>query len=134
MRAERVSGKRRLWLWRPLVGIVVAYAVAAQSLLIALGGFSLPAQTNDGASAFELCIHDSRGTAEIPAGTPDSVGCTHCIFCFAGAHQAVAGNAPEIAHRVVVAVIDATRPLVDLGPSRLPFYAIAHPRGPPRAA
>ena len=30
-------------LLRPLIGIVVAYAVAAQSLLIALGGFSLPA-------------------------------------------------------------------------------------------
>ena len=28
-------------LWRPLIGIVVAYAVAAQSLLIVLGGFSL---------------------------------------------------------------------------------------------
>jgi hypothetical protein len=31
-------------LWRPLIGIAVAYAVAAQSLLIVIGGFSLPAR------------------------------------------------------------------------------------------
>ena len=34
---SRVVSKR---LWRPLLGIVVAYAVAAQSLLLAFGGFS----------------------------------------------------------------------------------------------
>ena len=44
---------------RPLIGVVVAYAVAAQSLLIVLGGFSLPAQADDGAPAFELCLHDA---------------------------------------------------------------------------
>jgi hypothetical protein len=30
-------------LWRPLIGVFVAYAVGAQSLLIVLGGFSFPA-------------------------------------------------------------------------------------------
>ena len=47
-------------LWRPLIGIVVAYAVAAQSLLIAIGGFQLVAPA-DNTVAFELCIHDAQG-------------------------------------------------------------------------
>ena len=36
------NGFRRLW--RPFIGIVIAYAVAAQGLLIVLGGFSALAQ------------------------------------------------------------------------------------------
>ncbi len=32
-------GSKRFW--RPLIGVVVAYTVAAQSLLIALGGFGI---------------------------------------------------------------------------------------------
>jgi hypothetical protein len=40
-------------LLRTLIGIVVAYAVAAQSLLIALGGFSLPAHAAEGTPAIE---------------------------------------------------------------------------------
>ena len=31
--------------------------------------------------------------------------CTHCIFCFAGAHHAVIGTAPAIFHRVNVAMV-----------------------------
>ncbi len=68
---------------RPLIGIVVAYAVAAQSLLIALGGFSLPGNVGEEAPAFELCLHDAQDAPELPAGNPDHSGCTHCIFCFA---------------------------------------------------
>ena len=45
---------------RPLMGIIVAYAVAAQSLLIALGGFTLPAQADDGTPAFELCLMTAK--------------------------------------------------------------------------
>ena len=40
------GGSKRFW--RPLVGVVVAYTVAAQSLLIALGGLTLAAHTNEG--------------------------------------------------------------------------------------
>jgi hypothetical protein len=48
---QGVKSKRLL---RPLIGVIVAYAVAAQSLLIALGGFSRPANVGDDAPAFEF--------------------------------------------------------------------------------
>jgi len=117
-------------LWRSLLSIVVAYAVAIQSLLIAVAGFSLPADAGQNASVFELCLHDTSGAQELPASKPDS-GCTHCVFCFAGAHHAVIGAASAVFHRVNVAMVVApwrgdTSPLAR--PTR---YIIASPRGPP---
>ena len=53
--------------WRPLTGALVAYAVAAQSLLIALGGFAIPAHANADPAAFELCLHDAQGKRGLPA-------------------------------------------------------------------
>ena len=63
----RLSVKSKRFL-RPLIGIVVAYAVAAQGLLIALGGFSLPANVGGDTPAFELCLHDAQDAPELPAG------------------------------------------------------------------
>ena len=123
------SGSKRLW--RSLIGIVVAYAVAAQSLLIALGGFTLLAHANDGAPAFELCLHDSQGASKLPASRPDHSRCTHCIFCFAGSHHAVIGATPAFFHRVHVETVAAPR-FADRRPlPRLSAYLIASPRGPP---
>ena len=116
---------------RPFIGVVVAHAVAAQSLLIVLAGFSLPAQAKDTSPGFELCIHDSQGVSELPAGNSDHTGCTHCIFCLAGSHHAVIG-APFVGfHRAYVEVIDT--PLVADRQTihRLPAHSIASPRGPP---
>jgi hypothetical protein len=97
-------------LWRSLLSIVVAYAVAIQSLLIAVAGFSLPA---------------------MPASNPDQSGCTHCIFCFAGAHHAVVGAAPTVFHHInVVMVVVRWRPDTSRL-TRLSRYTIASPRGPP---
>ena len=79
---------------RPLIGVVVAYSVAAQSLLIALGGFTLPAQADDGTPAFELCLHDGQGAPELPTSNPEHTGCTHCIF---GSHHAAIGAPPLVA-------------------------------------
>jgi hypothetical protein len=121
--------------WRPLVGVVVAYAVAAQSLLIALGGFALPARANDGAPAFALCLHDSQGSVQaapdLPAGDPDHSGCTHCIFCFAGSHHAVIGTSPAVFQRVHVAIVVFRRMADKSGLPQLRPHSIANPRGPP---
>jgi hypothetical protein len=117
--------------WRSLLSVVVAYAVAIQSLLIAVGGFSLPADAGQNTPAFELCLHDAAGEPALPASNPDQSGCTHCIFCFAGAHHAVIGTAPAVFHRVNVAMVVAAWPGDSSGPRRLARYTIASPRGPP---
>ena len=108
--------------WRSLLSVVVAYAVAIQSLLIAVGGFSLPADAGQNTPAFELCLHDAAGEPALPASNPDQSGCTHCIFCFAGAHHAVIGTAPAVFHRVTVAMVVVAWPGDSSGPRRLARY------------
>ena len=96
---------------RPLTSFIVAYTPAP-----------------------ELCLHDISGAAELPAGTPYPSDSTHCIFCFAGAHQATIGAAPADFHRVTIAMVVVPRrgdtPVL-IRPSR---HAIASPRGPPFSA
>jgi hypothetical protein len=129
-RRDNTSGR----LLRPLISVIVAYVVAVQSLLIALGSFSLPANAGDNAPAFELCLHAGQDASELPGGNPDHTGCTHCIFCFAGSHHAAFGAAPAVFHRVYFETVDTPwvahrRPLP--GPAA---HAIANPRGPPLGA
>jgi len=133
MRAEfSVMLKRFL---RALIGVSVAYAVAAQGLLIALGGFPSVAQAHDDASGFELCLHDSQDApAQPPASTPDQSGCTHCLFCFTGAHQALVAGAPATFHRVEVQLAAAPALASESARPRASPRSIANPRGPPRAA
>ncbi len=124
--------KRRLW--RPFIGIVVAYAVAAQSLLIAIGGFQLIAQADGAAPAFELCLHDAQDAPALPAKAPNHPGCNHCIFCFAGSHHAVIGSPPVLFERLYVAATDAVQVADTHGQPLLSAYSIASPRGPPLRA
>ena len=120
--------------WRRLIAVVLVHAVAVQALLVALGGFSLTANAEQRPPAFEMCSHSADGTTQSPAKIPDHSACTHCIFCFAGAHHAVIGAAPAVFHRVNVAM--AVVPSLDdaSGPKRLTRYTIASPRGPPLSA
>jgi hypothetical protein len=121
-------------LFRPLTSVIVAYALAIQSLLIAVGGFYPLAQASQDAPAFALCLHDTTGAPAAPENKPDFSGCTHCIFCFAGAHHAVIGAAPAFFGRVQVAAVTVAW----LGHERsvAPHfrYIIANPRGPPVVA
>ncbi len=121
-------------LWRSLLSIAVAYAVAIQSLMIAVAGFSLPADAGQNGPAFELCLHDSSGAAELPAGKSDPSGCTHCIFCFAGAHHSVVGAAPADFDRVNVVMVVVPWHGDTSVPVRLTRHTIASPRGPPLSA
>ena len=128
------SGRIGARLWRSLLSVVVAYAIAIQSLMIAVAGFSLPAETRQNGPAFELCLHDTAGAPALPADKPDLSGCTHCIFCFAGAHHAMVGAAPAFFGRVELATV--VRPW--LGNERsialITRHTIANPRGPPVVA
>jgi hypothetical protein len=129
----RLSVNSRRFL-RPLIGVVVAYSVAAQSLLIALGGFTLPAQADDGTPAFELCLHDGQGAPELPTSNPEHTGSTHCIFCFAGSHHVAIGTPLLVCHRMYVEGARAPSVGTDERLPRLPAYSIANPRGPPLGA
>ena len=126
----RLSIKSKRFL-RPLIGVIVAYAVAAQSLLIiALGGSSVPVNVGDDAPAFELCLHTQDAT-ELPAGNPDHTNCADCIFCFAGSHHAAIGMAPVGFHRVNIAMVVVPWLGETSGLRWLTRHTIASPRGPP---
>lgn len=119
--------------WRPLIAAVAAFAVAAQTLLIAFG-LAVPARADVGISTFELCQHDAQDVPNAPAGDPAAGACAHCIFCFAGSHHAAIGPPPVLFQRVHVEIAAALwaadgRPLP--GPAA---YSIAIPRGPPTGA
>jgi len=122
-------GIRSIRIGRPLIGLVVAYAVAAHGLLFAFGGFAvgLPA----GAPGFELCLHDDQASPEIPVGIPGQRDCNHCVFCVVGTQPALLPAQPPQLVGVAFAILRvgwlAGQPLI---PSRSP-YSIAHPRGPP---
>ena len=122
-------GSKRLL--RSLICIVVAYVVAAQSLLIVLAGFSFPAHATDNASGFERCVHESQGASKLPGGNPDYSGCTHCIFCSAGPHHAVIGAPLLSFHRAYVEVVGIPWVADQQIIRRCPAHSIASPRGPP---
>jgi hypothetical protein len=119
--------------WRTLLSVVVAYAVAIQTVLIAVGGFSSPADAGQNASAFELCLHDVSSVPDVPASKPD-LYCTHCMFCFAAAHDAVIGTEPAVFHRVNIAMLVVPWLGDQSGLTRPTRYTIASPRGPPLSA
>ncbi|MGO9700618.1 MAG: hypothetical protein ACLPX7_15300 [Xanthobacteraceae bacterium] len=131
MLALRVISNR---LGRPLLGIVVAYAVAAQSLLVAFGGFALAAPADTGAPAFELCLHDGQAAPEPSGGAPSHPSCAHCIFCFAGSHHAAAAAPPALFHRIDGEFVDVPSVSDQHALPRPSDYAIASPRGPPARA
>jgi hypothetical protein len=130
MRLRAISKR----LGRPLLGIVVAYAVAAQSLLLAFGGFALAAPADTGAPAFELCLHDGHAAPGSSDGVPSHPGCTHCIFCFAGSHHAVAAAPPALFHRIDAEFVDVPWVSDQHALPRFSAYSVAHPRGPPLRA
>jgi hypothetical protein len=122
-------------LWRSLLGVLVAYAVAAHSLLITLGGFAPSAHVNAAPSTFDLCLHDGQDGSELPTSNPDRHGgYTHCFFCLAGCDHPVMSPPPVVYHRTFVKGVEV--PLLRAC-ERLPqlfAYAIANPRGPPLGA
>ena len=91
---------------RPFIGTVAAFAVAAQTLLIAFG-LAIPARANLGTPTFELCLHDAQDAPDVPAGDPGIAACAHCIFCFAGSHQAALAAPPALLQRVDFAIAAA---------------------------
>jgi hypothetical protein len=127
----KCAGVKRLW--RPFLAVVVAYAIAIQSLLIVLGGFAPAAKIDSAVTGLELCHQDAQAPVEVPAKNADPGG-AHCIFCFAGARHAVISTASTVFHRVNVAMVVVAWLGGTPGLKRLTRYTIASPRGPPLSA
>ena len=123
----RCAGFKRSW--RPFLCIVVAYAIAIQSLLLVLGGFAPAAQIGSAVTGLELCHQDAQAPVEVPAKNSDRP-CAHCMFCFAGVHHAVISTVPAVFHRVNIAMVVVSW-LGETSGLRLTRYTIASPRGPP---
>lgn len=129
-------------LWRPAVGVAAAYAIAMQSLLIAMSAVSLPVQAADrAASAYVICEHaaqtalqtDSQEQPSLPTPTP--VNFQHCIFCFAGTHVAVLASPLLPPSQLVGISARAAHWIADSTWLPAPSaYVLARPRGPPAQA
>jgi hypothetical protein len=119
---------------RTLISIVTAYAVAAQSLLIALGGFSFVAVAGEITPPFELCVHTKQDVPEQPTNVPDGAPCAHCIVCFTGSAHALIRSTDILASRID-AEVTIFRRVGDQSPLSGQFaHSIANPRGPPLSA
>lgn len=128
-----VCASSRRFFWRPLIGAVAAFAIAAQTLLIAFG-LTIPARADVGISTFELCQHDPQDVPDAPTGNPPAGACAHCIFCLAGSHHAAIGPPPALLQRVDAEIATA---LWGIGRTSLPrpaAHLLANPRGPPLGA
>jgi hypothetical protein len=121
--------------WRPLIGSIAAFAVAAQTLLIAFG-LTIPARADLGTPTFELCLHDASGVPDVPASDPGNAAfaCAHCIFCFAASHLGMIAAPQALVQRADVAIAAVLSPIGGEPLPRLPAHSIASPRGPPLGA
>jgi hypothetical protein len=119
--------------WRSVVGLVAAYALALQGILIGFSGAQLAATPYDhAASGFELCLNGSQDDSGSPA-IPQHLD--HCLFCFAGVHHCALDAATQSyvgygSFGQGSALAGATRSR----PSDSSKYSIARPRGPPISA
>jgi hypothetical protein len=129
-----ISGHKSKRFWRGVIGIIVSYAVALQTLFI---GFAGSAQAADkGLSAFELChgLNGVQNTSDSPSGQLGHVVGNHCIFCYAGSNLAVDTSPPRLCHLLNVQVQTVRWPFYIRHLSSSDNYSIAQPRGPPPSA
>ena len=119
-----------------MIGLVAAYALALQGILIGFSGAQLAATPYDhAASGFELCLNGTQDDSGSPATPAIPQHLDHCLFCFAGVHHCALDAAAQ-SHAGYGsfgrgnALAGATRSR----PSYASEYSIARPRGPPVSA
>jgi len=123
--------KPSYWIWRRVLGCVLAYALALQGFILVLDiGGAASAAPNSVFAGSELCHHGDATLPNAPAQAP--IG-GHCPFCFVGA-AFVDCPAPCAAHcRATLSGI-AVWPLTAPQLAALLVNESAWPRGPPAAA
>jgi hypothetical protein len=114
-------------LWRSLIGLLVAHAIAIQGLAVGFSGLAVA----QGLPGFALCLSGAHETPGAP--TDEQAPGSHCLLCAAG-WQPLLDAPPPWTLRLVNLDMGAQPPLDHrrLAPSvgRL----IAQPRAPPRDA
>jgi hypothetical protein len=119
-------------IWRSVIGIVVSYAIAFQSLV---GGGSLALSISDeGLSGFELCINGGAEAAALPPDAPRQHGDNHCAFCLVGAYQPLVVPPDSPHQRAEIKSVIVCWPTASWLLPQARRYLIARPRGPPLGA
>jgi hypothetical protein len=132
-KAQNDRKGRWRWLSRPLVSIVVAYALVVQVFVAA--AISRPAADPlDQQFAAALCAHDSHGAPVSPGDAPDQACIEHCLGCFAGLNLALIEPDSSAFRAIEFVGAPVTWRADRSAPSRLARFAIAKPRGPPSGA
>lgn len=127
------SGLPWRWTIRPLIAVVVAYALITQIFAAAIA-FRLASSGGDPQFEIELCAHNGQDAPVAPTDVPDRPCDQHCILCFANASLAAAGPA---AFRLQLLELKFAQIAWRADESRLPQpsrYTLARPRGPPAGA
>src|SRR5215475_11534882 len=70
------GGSERLW--RSLIGLLLAHAIAIQGLAVGFSGSTVA----QGLAAFALCLNGAHGTPSAP--TDEQAPGSHCLLCTAG--------------------------------------------------
>jgi hypothetical protein len=117
----------------PRIAVIVAYALALQSLLTGLAVFSPPSGADEGLSTFELCLNGHEAPAS-PPDTPGDVCGNHCTLGFAGTQHALNVSPPYRFQRIDIEIGRIHRPLDNRRLLSVGEYAVAQPRAPPRSA
>jgi hypothetical protein len=120
MRARRFSGRRP-------IGLLAAYLVALQALLLPLSMLPAPAV------AASLCLTDSSGSpAPHPAG--QDRGCPCCAGCGTQCHvPMLAGGAPAAGSEPQVWLAAVLAPTLVAAVPRPAAHSAQMPRAPPAA-
>jgi hypothetical protein len=127
------SGNKSARLRRSVIGVVVSYAIAIQSIIAGFPGIALAAGADESLPAFELChgLNGDQSGPGAPAGLLGRIGGDHCMFCDAGSHIALGAPRLDIYHRVDVDFRTVDWALDRRNLSISYKYSIAQPRGPP---
>jgi hypothetical protein len=126
--------------WRSVVGLIAAYALALQGILIGFSGAQLAATPYDhAASGFELCLNGTQEGTQDDSGLPATPAIPqhldHCLFCFAGVHHCALDAAAQSHAGYGSFGQDSTLAATTRSrPSSVSEYSIARPRGPPVSA
>jgi hypothetical protein len=96
MSLNAAEGSRPVWrtFGRPLIGLVIAFAVAINALAAATLGVEVALADDGPGQTFALCAHDSQGLPVSPV-PKDRTCILHCLLCLPDLKLALA--APEAA-------------------------------------